>query len=224
VIDAGANVGFARAANLGIRHSSGDLILLLNPDTEVPAGAIDTLAAVLESDVDAAVVGPRLVDAQGRAELSFGTMLGPFAELRQKALVRGSQRGVPVVRSYVDRLTRQPRVVDWVSGACLLVRRTDAEAVGLLDERYFMYAEDVDFCAAVRARGRKVLFTPAAEVVHVRGQSVASAPAATEAAYRRSQLAFYAKHHPRWTPLLRAYLKFRGRLPDIPIDPPEPLR
>ena len=224
VIDAGANVGFARATNLGIRHSSGDLILLLNPDTEVPAGAIDTLAAVLESDADAAVVGPRLVDAQGRAELSFGAMPGPFAELRQKALVRGNQRGVPVIRGYVDRLTRQPRVVDWVSGACLLVRRADAEAVGLLDERFFMYAEDVDFCAAIRARGRKVLFTPAAEVVHVRGQSVASAPAATEAAYRRSQLAFYAKHHPRWTPLLRAYLKFRGRLPDIPIDPPAPLR
>jgi len=224
VVDAGANVGFARASNLGIRQSSGDLILLLNPDTEVGAGAVDALVGALESDRDAAVAGPRLVDSDGRPELSFGAMPGPFAELRQKALVRGNQRGVPVIRGYVDRLTRQPRVVDWVSGACLLVRRADAEAVGLLDERFFMYAEDVDFCAAIRARGRKVLFTPAAEVVHVRGQSVASAPAATEAAYRRSQLAFYAKHHPRWTPLLRAYLKFRGRLPDIPIDPPAPLR
>jgi len=220
VIDAGTNVGFARAANLGIRQSSGDLVLLLNPDTEVRSGAVDTLVATLVSNPDAAVVGPRLVDAHGRPELSFGAMIGPFAELRQKVLVRGSQRGLPVIRGYVDRLTRLPHAVDWVSGACLLVRRADAEAVGLLDERYFMYAEDVDFCAALRARGRTVLFTPAAEVVHVRGRSVASAPGATAAAYRRSQLAFYDKHHPRWALLLRAYLKFRGRLPDMRIDPP----
>jgi N-acetylglucosaminyl-diphospho-decaprenol L-rhamnosyltransferase len=224
VIDAGANTGFARASNLGIRQSSGDLILLLNPDTEVRPGAVDTLAAALESDRDAAVSGPRLVDTHGRPELSFGAMMGPLAELRQKALVQGSQRGVPGIRGWVDRLTRQSRAVDWVSGACLLVRRSDAEAVGLLDERYFMYAEDVDFCAAIRARGRKVVFTPAAEVVHARGRSVTSVAEATRAAYRRSQLAFYAKHHPRWLPLLRAYLKFRGRLPDMPIDPPGSMR
>ena len=224
VIDAGANTGFACGSNLGIRQSSGDLILLLNPDTEVRPGAIDTLAAALELDRDAAVAGPRLIGSQGRPELSFGAMISPLAELRQKALVHGSRRGIPGMRGWVDRLTRQRRAVDWVSGACLLVRRADAEAVGLLDERYFMYAEDVDFCAAIRARGRKVLFTPAAEVVHVRGQSVASMAETTEAAYRRSQLAFYAKHHPRWVPLLRAYLKFRGCLPDTPIDPPGSMR
>ena len=92
--------------------------------------------------------------------------------------------------------------------------RADAEAVGLLDERYFMYAEDVDFCAAVRARGRVVLFTPDAVVTHLRGRSAASAQRATNVAYRRSQLAFYAKHHPGWVPVLRAYLKLSGRLPD----------
>jgi GT2 family glycosyltransferase len=220
VIEAGANVGFARACNLGIRHSSGDLILLLNPDTEIRPGAVDALAGALASSADAAVVGPRLVDGRGRSELSFGAMMGPLTELLQKTLVRGSQRGIPGIRGWVDRLTRRPREVDWVSGACLLVRRTDAEAVGLLDERYFMYAEDVDFCAAIRSHGRKVLFTPEAEVVHARGRSAASLPEATKAAYRRSQLAFYDKHHPRWVPLLRAYLKFRGRLPDTPIDPP----
>ena len=96
--------------------------------------------------------------------------------------------------------TRRRQHPDWVSGACLLVRRADAEAAGLLDERYFMYTEDVDFCAAIRARGRQVLFTPDVEVVHLRGRSAASAPAATARGYRRSQLAFYAKHHPRWVP------------------------
>ncbi len=175
--------------------------------------------AALDARPDAAVAGPRLVDSNGRPELSFGRMIGPFAEVRQKLLVKGNDRGMPFVAGYVDRLTNRPRDVGWVSGACLLVRRADAEAVGLLDERYFMYAEDVDFCAAIRARGRAVLFVPAGQVVHLRGRSVASRPRATEMAYRRSQLAFYAKHHPAWAPVLRAYLKLRGRLPDTTIEP-----
>jgi N-acetylglucosaminyl-diphospho-decaprenol L-rhamnosyltransferase len=198
VIDAGANLGFARANNLAIRASSGANILLLNSDTVVPAGAIDGLLVELERDPDVAVVGPRLVDGAGHAELSFGRMIGPLNELRQQRLARSGA---------VDALTRQRRHPDWVSGACLLVRRADAEAVGGLDERYFMYTEDVDFCAAIRARGRRILFTPDVEIVHLRGRSAASAPAATRAHYRRSQLAFYEKHHHRWAPLLKLYVR-----------------
>lgn len=219
VVDAGGNLGFAAATNLGIRRTSSDLVLLLNPDTLVPAGAIDALVGALDARPDAAVAGPRLVDAAGRAELSFGRMIGPLTELRQKLLVAGQDRGTPLISGIVERVTRQPHAVDWVSGACMLVRRRDAEAVGLLDERFFMYAEDVDFCAAIRAQGRTVWFIPAAEVVHLRGRSASSRRRATEAAYRRSQLAFYAKHHPRLLPFLRAYLKVRGRLPDTTIDP-----
>jgi N-acetylglucosaminyl-diphospho-decaprenol L-rhamnosyltransferase len=210
VIDARANVGFAAANNVGIRQTFGELLVLLNPDTTVPAGALDRLVGVLDARHDVAVVGPRLVDGNGRAELSFGSMISPLAELRQKLLVVGNDRHVPVVSSYVDRMTRRERLVDWVSGACLMVRRADAEAVGLLDERYFMYAEDVDFCAAIRRRERKVLFTPVAEVAHLRGQSGMTAAGPTRAAYRRSQLAFYEKHHPAWVPVLRAYLKLLG--------------
>ncbi len=112
----------------------------------------------------------------------------------------------------VETLTSRPHFPDWVSGACLFVSRADAEAVGLLDERYFMYVEDVDFCASIRALGRQILFTPDVEVVHRRGRSVLSAPAATNAAYRRSQVAFYEKHHPAWAPVLRFYLWARGEL------------
>jgi N-acetylglucosaminyl-diphospho-decaprenol L-rhamnosyltransferase len=197
------NVGFARANNAGIRASTGTALLLLNSDTIVPPGAIDRLLAALDAEPDVAIVGPRLVDGSGRAELSFGRMIGPLNEWRQKRAAR---------RANVESLTRQRRYPDWVSGACLLVRRSDAEAVGLLDERYFMYAEDVDFCAAVRARGRRVLFTPEVEIVHQRGRSAAAAPAETRAAYRRSQIAFYEKHHPFWAPLLKLYLKFRRQI------------
>ncbi len=220
VIDAGANLGFARANNLGFRHTSAELVLLLNPDTRVGPGALSSLVALLGARPDAAIVGPRLVDEAGRPELSFGSMLSPLVELRRKTLSAAYERGVPLVAAYVAARARRMREVDWVSGACLLVRRADAEAAGLMDERFFMYTEDVDFCAAIRARGRRVLFTPDAEVIHARGRSRASATDATERAYRRSQLVFYEKHHPGWVPLLRAYLKMRGRLPDTRIDPP----
>jgi len=212
VIESGANLGFARANNIAIRASTASLLLLLNSDTIVPAGAIDTLVAELTSRPDAAVAGPRLVDGQGRSELSFGPMPGPLNELRQKILFRGQVLRLPLLSHLVERATRRRQEPGWVTGACLLVRRSDAEAVGLLDEGYFMYLEDVDFCAALRARGRKILFTPAAEIVHLRGRSAASAPAETRRAYRRSQVRFYEKHRIFWAPLLRLYLRFRGQL------------
>jgi N-acetylglucosaminyl-diphospho-decaprenol L-rhamnosyltransferase len=214
------NVGFAAACNVGIRATSpggSPLVLLLNSDTLVPAGALDRLIDRLVATPQAAAAGPRLVDTTGVAELSWGPMVGPWAELRQKVVVRLNQRGAGMARRIVRARTETEGLVDWVSGACLLVWRADAEAVGLLDERYFMYLEDVDFCAALRARGRRILFTPAAEIVHLKGQARAVVPAAVEAAYRRAQLAFYEKHHPRWLPWLRRYLQIRGKL-----EPQEP--
>lgn len=205
------NLGFSGGNNVGIRATSGELILLLNSDTSVPPGAIDHLVSRLAARREAAVAGPRLVDGTGRLEISFGAMISPFAELRQKLRGRLYERRVGPIERAVTRAAASERYVDWVSGACLLVYRADAEAVGLLDERFFLYTEDVDFCASIRKRGRRVLFTPAAEVVHFRGRSRTSAPGVTNAAYRRSQLAFYEKHHPRWAPLLRIYLRLRGQ-------------
>jgi hypothetical protein len=198
------NVGFAAANNTGIRASEGELVLLLNSDTIVPAGAIDRLIERLRAVPAARVAGPRLVDGDGQPEVSFGRMISPFNELRQKVL---GHTGM------LAGSTNREQLVDWVSGACLLVYRADAEAVGLLDERFFMYTEDVDFCASIRARGGAVLFTPAVEIVHLRGRSRAAAPAATQAAYRRSHVAFYEKHHPAWAPVLRWYLRVKGEEP-----------
>ena len=208
------NTGFAAANNRGIRATSGELILLLNSDTLVPPGAIDALIGRLRARPSAAAAGPRLVDGAGRVELSFGPMISPFGELRQKAIAGLHAWRVPPVSWMVERRTAREQTVDWVSGAALLVYRREAEAVGLLDERFFLYTEDVDFCAALRARGRDILFTPDAQITHLRGRSRASAPDAMNAAYRRSQIAFYEKHHPGWVPLLKRYLRLKGQLPE----------
>jgi GT2 family glycosyltransferase len=201
----GENRGFSAGNNAAIRASGGELLLLLNSDTIVPPGAIERLAAILEARPRVGVVGPRLIGGDGVPELSFGSMMTPLSEWRQRRLRRRLSQGDQRARSYVDTVTASPRAVDWVSGACLMVRRRDAEAVGLLDERFFMYTEDVDFCAAIRARGLQVLFSPEVEIVHLRGRSAASAPTATRAAYERSHLAFYRKHHPWLAPFVQLY-------------------
>lgn len=211
IIEMGRNRGFAAANNAGIRASSSALVLLLNSDTLVPDGAIDTLCERLES-TGATAAGPRLIDADGRPEISWGLMLNPLTEWIQSRRVAAAASPLPQARRRVDALTSVERRVDWISGACLLVRRDEAVRAGLLDERYFMYEEDVDFCAALRAHGGAVLFTPASTVIHLRGRSVAKTPSQKPSHYDNSHLAFYAKHHPAWLPILRAYKRLRGRL------------
>src|SRR5262249_41644485 len=144
---------------------------------------------------------------------SFGPMLGPLSELKQKLLVRGNDRRVGFISRMVEGMTGIERSPDWVSGACLMVRRADAVAARLLDERYFMYEEAVDFCPALRARGRRILFTPRVQVVHLRGRSARQASNEVAAAYRSSHLLFYEKHRPGWAPLLRLYLRLRHGKP-----------
>jgi GT2 family glycosyltransferase len=207
VIALNSNVGFAAANNQGIRRTESELILLLNSDTVVPDTAIDRLIAALRDLPGASVVGPKIVDTNGQAELSYGRMIAPIVELRQKWLVRRASA------KKLTEMTSRTRRVDWVTAACLLVGRREAEAAGLLDERYFLYFEDVDFCAAVRANGGAIYFTPMAQIVHLRGRSWRENPKATSEHYRRSQLTFYRKHHPMWAPVLSLYLGLRGKLP-----------
>jgi len=206
------NVGFAAGNNVGIRASSGSSLLLLNSDTIVPPNAIDGMLDRLRREPDVAVIGPRLVDGSGRAELSFGPMITPLNEWRQGRLIKGLANNDVAIVNEVEAMTRKEQRPDWVTGACLLVRRADAEGVGLLDERFFMYTEDVDFCASIRARGRRILFVPSIEVVHLRGRSAATAPSATRQAYERSHLAFYRKHHPAYVLLLLVFRWVRTAL------------
>ena len=156
------------------------------------AGSIDALIERLES-TGAVAAGPRLVDAaagrksrSGRCCRRWRRSSSVFASVRRSAL----ERLGPALR-LADSSARE-RDVDWVSGACLLVRRDAALAAGLFDERYFLYEEDVDFCAALRARGGRMLFTPPRRVVHLRGRShvrpqAAVQPTTTAATWRSTR-------------------------------------
>ncbi len=164
------NVGFGAANNVALRQATAPLLLFLNSDTVAPPGAIDALVERLEA-TGVVAAGPKLIDRDGRPEVSFGPMLSPVAEAVQSLRVRAASRGAAVARRYIDRLVGREREVDWVTAACLLVRRDSALAAGGFDERFFLYEEDVDLCASLRDRGGRILFTPRAVITHLRGQS-----------------------------------------------------
>jgi len=211
VIDAGANRGFSKANNIGIRATESDYVLLMNPDTVAPPGAIQTLVRGLAAHPDAAIAGARLLGERGFPELSWGPSITPWNEVKQMVFSRLYHRKIRRLVKRMDRLSRQSREVDWVSGACMVIRRADLEAVGLLDERFFMYTEDVDLCLQMTRRGRTILYVAAAEVLHHRGRSAARNPE-TEKLRQKSHIAYYEKHLPRWAPLLRVYLKLAGKI------------
>ena len=208
VVALNRNAGFGAANNVALRRCTQPFALLLNSDTIVPAGAIDTLRARLTAR-GAVAAGPKLVDAQARQEVSFGPMLTPLTEIIQRWRVRAASRPGPSAR--LGKYLAEERFVDWITGACMLLDVRAAAAAGFFDERFFMYEEDVDLCATLRAAGGKVLFTPAAEVIHLRGRSAAASGSAAHSHYDRSHVAFYEKHAPGWAVWLKLWLRLRGR-------------
>jgi GT2 family glycosyltransferase len=211
VIETGENVGFARANNIGIRATQSDYVLLLNPDTEAPPDSIQTLVRGLAAHPEAAVAGARLLSDRGFPELSWGSPISPWNELSRMIFSRLYHRKIRRVVRRMDKLSRQARQVAWVSGACMVIRRPDLEAVGLLDERFFMYTEDVDLCIQMGKRGRQVLYVAGAEVLHFRGRSGPHNPN-LERMRQESHVKYYEKHLPLWAPLLKVYLKVTGKL------------
>jgi len=211
IIESGGNLGFAAANNQGIRATDSDYVLLINPDTEAPPGAIQTLVRGLASHPEAAIAGARLLNQRGFPELSWGPPITPWNEVKQMLFTRLYHRKIRRIVRKMDRLSRMAREVPWVSGACMVIRRPDLEAVGLLDERYFMYYEDVDLCVEMAKRDRMTIYIAGAEVLHHRGRSAPKNPT-LEHQRQLSHLAYYEKHLPSWTPLLRLYLKLTGKL------------
>ena len=194
------NVGFGRAVNQGVAASSAPLVLIMNPDCRLHAGAVAALQAQLEVHDGCAVVGPRVLDpdgavqgsARGDPDMVTG-LFGRTSRLREWFPLLPVARRNVVTEVAIGNGTPSV-VVDWVSGACMLVRRSAFDAVGGFDARYFMYWEDADLCRRLRARGYHVRYVPGATVVHQVGHSSRSARAASIRAFHDSAYQYYATH------------------------------
>jgi GT2 family glycosyltransferase len=202
------NRGFAAANNQGIVISGGRYVMLLNPDTEVLDGALETMVAYADQHPQVGVVGPQLLSADGAVQPSRyrfptvataifeSTWLQPYAPRR-------------VLSRYYVRDQREDTIhdVDWVRGAALVIRREVVDKVGLLDEAYFMYSEELDWCRRIRDAGWRVVYLPTAQVVHHEGKSSAQAVPARHVHFHTSKLRYYGKYHGRATACaLRCFL------------------
>jgi GT2 family glycosyltransferase len=183
------NRGFAAANNQAIRASDSRHVLLLNSDTVARPGSLAALVRFLDAHPEVGIVGSRLLNPDGSLQPSWAMFPSIFTELVGKKL--------RLRRRYPTRNGARAYSTDWVDGAVLMIRRSILPQVGLMDEHYFMYTEEVDWCYRTRRSGYRVCYLPDAEVVHLGGQS--SKQAATRMKYElyRSKLRFFNKHYGR---------------------------
>lgn len=197
LIENNANLGFAKAANQGISTSQGRYVLLLNPDSEVKPGALPAIVRFGDENPKVGIFGPKLLNPNGTLQYScrgFPTVAAGF--FRNTILTKYFPRN-----SYIyDYLMlgwdhSEPRDVDWVSGAALVARRELLEDVGMLDERFYMYCEDVDLAFRAHEKSWRVTYFPPAVVVHACGRSSNYRPNRMIIEHHKSIFRFFRKHH-----------------------------
>jgi N-acetylglucosaminyl-diphospho-decaprenol L-rhamnosyltransferase len=193
LITSGLNEGFARAVNRAWGETGARYVLLLNPDTELRPHATRALLDFACAHPRAALVGPRILNADGTLQHSCFR----FPSLRN--VVTGFFGLVPLDSTANGRYSveqyERPHEIEHLLGACLLVRREAADQVGLLDEAYYMYFEETDWCYRMRAAGWENWYTPAAVVTHRGAHSTSREPERMSAEFHRSQARFYRKHY-----------------------------
>jgi GT2 family glycosyltransferase len=193
LIENPANVGFARANNQAIQRSSGRYVLLLNSDTIVQPGALNSLLDFMEAHAEAGCVGARLLNPDGSLQYSCSpapTLLREFLRLFHLPGVRPD--------GYYPMISwdlHQPHEVDVLLGACLLLRREALDHVGWLDESYFMYSEEVDLCYRLRNGGWRLFWVPQARIVHFGGQSTRQASTEMFLRLYEAKLIYFRKNH-----------------------------
>ena len=186
------NVGFACANNQAIRHSRGRYVLLLNSDTKVSRGALGTMTRFMEEHPQSGGCGPRLLNGDSSLQVSCHPMLTPEREFWKLVFLDWLWPRATYRQEKWDAET--PRRVEVIKGACLLLRRAALEQVGILDERYFMYTEEVDLCYRLAQANWSLWWVPQATVKHY---GEASSKQVREAMYLqlyRSKIQFYRKH------------------------------
>jgi hypothetical protein len=201
VLLSSVNGGFAAGNNLGIQSIDAKAYLLLNSDTLVKPGTLRSLRGAMGLHPEAGIVGAGLLTPAGDQDYSAFRVPTPFSEL-----VRTARTG-PVTRLLSQHnpilpLSSEPFEPGWVGFACVLIRREVVDAIGPLDDDYFMYFEDVDYCRRARQAGWKVLYWPAAHVVHIHG---GSSGVTKDGGWRRRAPRYYYESRARY------YAKFYGR-------------
>ena len=205
------NGGFAHGNNQALRLARGSAILLLNPDTLAPRGAIARLVELLNSHHEAGVIGPKLVKEDGHMHLacrrSYPTPEIAFYRVAGLSrLFPDSPRFGRYNLTFVDEDAAIE--VDAVCGACMLVRRDVLDAIGLLDERFFMYGEDIDWCLRAHQAGWTVRYEPSVVVTHMHGAASRKRAVRTTFHFFRAMDLFYRKHYVhRYHPLLTGVVR-----------------
>ena len=160
--------GFATNNNIGMRLATGDLLLLLNPDTEALDGALETLVAFMRAHPDVGLCGAQLRFPDGSVQPScrrFPTVRSVIARRTLlRAYLKDSSLNQRHLMQDVDHTT--PQEVDWMLGACLMTRREAVQDVGMMDEGYYLYVEDIDWAYRMRRHGWKVMYVPQAQMIH----------------------------------------------------------
>ena len=200
-----ANLGFARASNQGLRLAAGRYLMILNPDIRLRPGSIKTLAGFMDQNPDLGAVGPRIVDPDGEVQYSARSAQGPANFLFNRySLLTRLWPDNPVSRRYLlaDWDHDTCRRVDWLSGAALMVRREVVERVGLLDEAFFLFHEDVDWCKRIGQGGFEIVFCPLAQVSHEIGISKERGSVRLIQIRHQSMIHYVHKHYRRLGPLL----------------------
>jgi N-acetylglucosaminyl-diphospho-decaprenol L-rhamnosyltransferase len=190
------NAGFARANNQAISVSRGRHVLLLNSDAVLLPGSARAMLDTIDQQPRVAVVGAQLLNPDGSFQGSyadFPTVTGELLLATKLARFFHS----PTYPNYPAEQSQRERVVDWVSGACLMARRAAIEEVGLLDEEYFMYTEETDWCYRMSRAGWQVVYQPRARVVHWVSQSSKRVPERRRSMVYRSKWLFMRKHRGR---------------------------
>jgi GT2 family glycosyltransferase len=184
------NSGFGRACNQAIAGTSSPYILLLNSDASLNREALDALCDCMRNDPRCGAAGCRVMDSSGVPVINTRHFLNPINQALELLGIRISSRVLG--RSQAPRLDRnnQDCSIDWIDGACLMLRRTSIEDVGLFDERFFMYSEDEDLCFRLKQRGWSICFTARGSVRHSGGGSAAQNRLESLVSYYSSQIEF----------------------------------
>jgi GT2 family glycosyltransferase len=192
------NRGFSAAFNRGIRNASGSVLLALNPDVILSPGCVESLAEFLDRHPDVGICGPRLLNPDGSMQLScraFPTLLNVFFGRRSiwNRLFPENRMSRSFLKADLDYSVMQE--VDWLAGACMMIRRKVVESIGLFDEDYFLYAEDTDYCYRAREKGFRVFFFPGASATHERGAATRKAFVSSMYNHNLSMYKFFCKHY-----------------------------